>query len=144
MHFGLAGADAALVSELDSTLSLLSWTDGELYEWDRQSTRGTTGGSNLAGHLAVNGAGNRIYVTNRGDDTIALFSVRNGHLDLMSTVASGGKSPRYLCLIEEHEMLLVGHEDGGPVTLFDLSGAEPRRTGQIDIERVAWIGRRPR
>jgi len=145
MHFGLAGADALLVRELDSTLGLYSWTDGELYEWDRRSTRGPEAeGTNLAGHLAVNKAGDRIYVTNRGDDTVSLFAIKAGHLDRTTTFPSGGKSPRYLCLVEEGDLLFVGHEDEGPTAIFDVSGATPRRVGQLAIEKVAWIGLRPR
>ena len=145
MHFGLAGADALLVSELDSTLGLYSWTDGELYEWDRRSTRDPEAdGTNFAGHLAVNTAGDRIYVTNRGDDTVSLFAIKAGHLDRTTTFPSGGRSPRYLCLVEERDLLFVGHEDEGPTAIFDVSGATPRRVGQVAIEKVAWIGLRPR
>ena len=141
MHFGIAGADACLVSELDSTVSLQSWADGALVERQRHSTRDQgASGPNLAGHVAVNQAGDRIYVTNRGDDTISLFAAGDGGLELLSTVASGGSSPRYLLLLEEHDMIIVGHEKQGPVVIFDTAGAVPRRAEQLDIEKVAWIG----
>ena len=144
MHFGVAGADALLVSELDSTLGMYSWTDGELYEWDRHSTRGPGAqGPNLAGHLAVNTAGDRVYVTNRGDETVSLFAIEAGRLHRTATFPSGGRSPRCLCLVEERHLLFVGHEDQGPTAIFDVSGATPREAGQLALEKIAWTGRHP-
>lgn len=144
LRFGLASADALLVSELDSTLSLCTWIDRKLYEWDRCSTRAPGArGPNLAGHVAVNAAGDRVFVTNRGDDAVALFAIDRGHLRFVASVASGGESPRFLCLLEAFGLLLVGHETAGPIAVLAVADDRLRRVGQCGIDSVAWIGRVP-
>lgn len=144
LRFGLASADVLLVSELDSTLSLSSWVDRQMYEWDRCSTRAPqASGENLAGHVAVNSAGNRVFVTNRGDDTVSLFAIEGGHLKFVDSHTSGGKSPRFLCLVEEFSLLLVGHEKVGPIAVLDVSGDRMRSVAHCDLDAVAWIGRAP-
>ena len=67
---------AFLVSELGGTLTMLQVGDGSFAE--RQT--GTTApadysGENLGSYLELNEAGNRIYVTKRGHDSVAVFAL---------------------------------------------------------------------
>ena len=50
-------------------------------------------GENLGGHLELNAEGTRVYVSNRGHDSIAVFALENGRLELIQHVASGGAHP---------------------------------------------------
>lgn len=142
MALGLTGERALLVSELDSSLSLLSFADGRFSEIDRRRTLSREQGDNLGGHLAYDPAAGRAYVTNRGDDSIATFAVRDGGLELLGTVPSGGTSPRFAYIDRERRQLLVAHEEDGPVTVFDLGpDGQPAPTGEtIDAQSGAWIG----
>jgi 6-phosphogluconolactonase len=144
LRFGPGPADVLLVSELDSTLALCTWANRQIRERERRSTRAPHAtGQNLAGHLAVSARGDRVYLTNRGDDAVSLFAVESGHLKFLGSAASGGESPRYLCLLEERALMLVGHEKAGPIAVFDVSGDRIRRIGDCDVGAVAWIGRAP-
>lgn len=144
LHFGLASADVVLVSELSSTLSLHSWVDREMYQWDCCSSRAPgAAGENVAGHIVANRAGDRVHVTNRGDETVCLFAIDRGHLRFRGSVGTGGESPRYLYLADELGLLLVGHEKTGPLTVLEISNDRMRPVAHLDIDRVAWISRRP-
>ena len=113
------GATAFLLSELSSTLDTLA-IDGEAFRSvQRVSTLPADyRGESLGGHIGLNSARDRIYVTNRGHDSIAVFDISGGTLKLLQHVPSGGASPRHFLLDEHRKMMLVANEDGGNVTGF--------------------------
>lgn len=113
---------AVLVSELASTLTILRATPGALEEIACHPLvpQGYSGDT-LAGHLALSRTGDRIYATNRGHDSIAIFSLApDGRAEPVGHVASGGGGPRHLLLLEEAGMLVVAHEKDGRVTALRL------------------------
>lgn len=114
---------ALLVCELASTLTVLDVGDGQLRQRQMMSTLPAAfSGESLGGHLSLNAAGTRGYVTNRGHDSIAVFAWEaDGTIALRQHVASGGVSPRAFILLEAERTLLAANEEGGNVTAFDLS-----------------------
>ncbi|RZI76966.1 MAG: lactonase family protein [Pseudomonas sp.] len=114
---------ALVVSEMASTLTQLRIVEGQLIAEQTISTLPDAfAGDNLAGHLALNGAGDRVYVTNRGHDSIAVFAWANdGMVKLRQHVSSGGASPRAFVLLSEEAELLVANEEAGTVSVFDVS-----------------------
>jgi len=110
---------ALLVSELASTLTVLDVGEGTLTERQCVSTLPDGfDGDSLGGHLALNAAGTRAYVTNRGHDSIAVFAVDDGTLSLIGHTPSGGASPRFFVLLEVEATLLVANEEGNSVAVF--------------------------
>lgn len=114
---------AMLVSELASTLTLFDVGEGKLSE--RQSISTLPAGSgedSLGGHLAISAAGDRIYVTNRGHDSIATFALdKSGRLSALGHMPTGGASPRFLLLMEAQQLMFVANEEGHNVTIFDIA-----------------------
>lgn len=111
-----------LVSELASTLTVLDRDDGQLVPREVRSTlpEGYRGES-LGGHLTLNRAGDRAYVSNRGHDSIAVFAWDDdGALHLLQHVPSGGASPRQFVLMEAERQLIVVHEHSANITAFDV------------------------
>ncbi|RYD46312.1 MAG: lactonase family protein, partial [Sphingomonadales bacterium] len=86
---------AFLISELASSLTVLDVGDGTLEP--RQSVSTLPGGcqsESLGGHLGINAAGDRVYVTNRGHDSVATYAFDEASgLALLGHVPSGGASP---------------------------------------------------
>jgi len=112
---------ALLVSELASSLTVLDVAGGLLTPTQIVSTLPAGfAGNSLGGHLSLNAAGDRAYVTNRGHDSIAVFAWDDDGLELMQHVPSGGASPRAFVLLEAERQLALANEEGGSVTFFDL------------------------
>ena len=99
-------------------------------------------GGSLGGHLSLNVAGDRVYVTNRGHDSIAIFRWEGGEaLDLLQHVPSGGASPRSFVLLEAEHQMLVAHEQSGDVTAFDIlpDGMLAGRGGGLKIQGAVFL-----
>lgn len=116
------GSAALLLSELAATLTLLS--EGPLGLETRQTLptapEGFTG-ENLGGHLEFNAGGSRVYVSNRGHDSLAVFALEGERLELLQHIPSGGVHPRHFALLEDEGKLVVAHEKDGCVATFDLN-----------------------
>jgi len=114
---------AYLVSELASTLTTLDIDGPRLLERSSLSTLPPGfSGKSLGGHVGINCAGNRLYATNRGHDSIAVFALaEDGSPALLQHVPSGGASPRFMLLAEEERRLFVANEEGGSVAVFDIA-----------------------
>lgn len=125
-----------LVSELASTQTILTIaSDGTFTAMQTLSTLppGITG--SLGGAIVSNAAGNRVYVTNRGHDSIAVFATDASGARLIQHVSSGGASPRFLLLLEAQGRLLVANEEGGTVCQFRI-GDDGRLTRVGDAAHI--------
>ena len=119
-HPGLA----YLVCELDSTLAVLEVGDRpvELHERAKLSTlpAGWSGHSIVA-HLGANVAGDRLYVSNRGHDSMAVFALdTRGDATPVQHIASGGASPRFFMMVENEARMIVVHERDHRVAVLDI------------------------
>ncbi|WP_260596632.1 lactonase family protein [Sphingomonas endolithica] len=113
---------ALLASELASTLIVLQVAGGRLIPRETMSTLPSGyGGANICGHLSLNAAGDRAYVTNRGHDSVGVYSWNEaGILAPLQHVPSGGPSPRAFVLLEAERQMLLANEQDGTVTPFAL------------------------
>lgn len=114
---------AFLLSELASTVTALDGGDGTFSTRQRLSTLpdGFSGRS-LAGHIALNAAGDRLYVSNRGHDSIAVYALDTARrLSPVQHVPSGGASPRFFLLCELQRTLIVAHEEDGIIAAFEIA-----------------------
>jgi 6-phosphogluconolactonase len=122
--FHPSGRAALLLSELASTLALLKAEGPELRVRVTSSTLPRDfAGDSLGGHLELNAAGDRAYVTNRGHDSIAVFAVdaETHALELLQYIASEGSSPRHLLLLEGERLMIAAHEKDGTISAFELA-----------------------
>ena len=136
---------AYVITELGSRIFALTLeADGQFSQRQVVSTLpdGAAPGS-LGGHLALNRAGNRLYASNRGHDSIAVFAVGDdGALALMQVAPAHGRSPRFFRLLEDHGRVLVAHQNGNSVVCLALDG--DGRIGALSqtlaVEQPAYIG----
>jgi 6-phosphogluconolactonase len=124
--FHPTGQWAYSLNEIASTLDVLAW-DGEggtLSRIQNISTlpEGFTG-SNTAATVAVDSAGRFVYASNRGDNSVAVFSIhdRQGTLKAIQRVDCGGKSPRHFALDPGNQWLLVANQDSSNIVVFARS-----------------------
>ncbi|ODP37749.1 lactonase family protein [Sphingomonas turrisvirgatae] len=135
---------ALLVCEMASTLTVFEVTAEGLATCSTCSTLPDDfSGESLGGDLAINAAGTRVYVTNRGHDSIAVFALDagTGALEFIQHVASGGASPRNLLMLEDHGQLLVVNEEAGNVVRFAFKDdGELMPTGDsVDVPGAAFV-----
>jgi 6-phosphogluconolactonase len=111
-----------VVNELDSTITRLRLDaeHGTLTPLDTISTlpAGWTGTS-YAADIHVAPLGNVLYVSNRGHNSIAVFSIAaDGVLALRQTMPTGGDWPRNFSLDPTRRWLLVANQHSGTIVVF--------------------------
>lgn len=139
---------AYLVSELANTLTVLAANDDGTFRATATLPTLPAGftAASQAAHIAVNAAGTRLYVSNRGHDSIAVFALApNGDARLIQHVASGGHWPRFFLLLEDRREMMVANERSGTVIVFTVDG-EGRlapKPGSLTVPGVVFLARRP-
>ena len=97
--------------------------------------------NNYPGAILIDRDGGCFLVTNRGDDSIAVFgTAANGNFSLLATIPSGGEYPSGLAWTDDGRTLAVCHRKSGGVTFFDRDTEKWRfkqRSGRIDVPRAA-------
>jgi 6-phosphogluconolactonase len=137
---------AYVVTELANTLlTLTAKPDGSFTTRSSQSLlpRGFTGES-YAAHIALDRAGRRLYASNRGHDSIAVFDLGvDGTPRPIQHIACGGDWPRFFLLLEDAGLLLVANERSGNVAVFRI-GPDGRLTATgetLAIPGVVFLDR---
>jgi len=118
-------------NELDSTVTVYGWdaATGALAEAQIIATLPPGhSGKNTTAEIAVAADGRFLYVSNRGRDDIALFSIAaDGQLSLLGNTPTGGKKPRFFTLDPTGDCLLAANQDSDDITVFRVN----KSTGQI-------------
>jgi 6-phosphogluconolactonase (cycloisomerase 2 family) len=121
-----------LLNELTADIQVLQWDErrGVLTPRQTLSTNapGHTGTTSAA-ELAISRTGRHVYTSNRGDNTLVVFSVnpRTGLLTEAQRVACGGITPWSFSLHPSGRWLFVANEASGTVNLFHVD----RPSGQL-------------
>ncbi len=140
---------AYVINESDSTITT--------YDYDAASGRLTArprpvstlprgfSGSNTTAEIAVHPSGRFVYGSNRGDDSIAAFSVdaTTGELALLSHTPTGGSSPRSFALSPDGRILLVANQLSATVhalAIDPVTGAVTALGKVADVPRPAFVG----
>lgn len=120
-HPQLAGK-AYLASELANTLTLLDCAAGTFGNPRILSTLPSDWqGESIVAHIAMNRAATRLYVSNRGHDSIAVFSIDDdGVPTLLQHAPAGGAFPRFFLLLEDEALMLVANEKGQTVSTLTI------------------------
>ena len=86
-------------------------------------------GTSSTAEIAVNRAGTRLYGSNRGLDSIALFAIDGSRLTLspLDDTPTLGKNPRHFTLDPSGNFLLVANQDTSDIVVFRVHP----RSGQL-------------
>lgn len=118
------GGYAYCSAELSSEVCVFSYAGGQLHYLHRVSTLPENCGvENSASAIRLSADGRRLYVSNRGHDSIAVFAVRGAGLTLLGHIPSFGRSPRDFALAGEY--LLCANELSDSVQVFSLQDQIP-------------------
>lgn len=130
--FSNDGRHFYVLNELDATLCVFDWDslNGTLSLRQTIETmpKDYTGPTNTAAEIRIHPNGRVLYATNRGHDSIAVFSVKagSGELDLIERVPAGGQHPRNFNLSPDGRWLLCANRDSNNVVVFRVDSASGR------------------
>lgn len=110
-------------NELDSTVTVYDWDDGSVAE--RQVIRtipDSHAGPNTTAEIVAAPDGRHLYVSNRGEDSIARFEIdpATGLLSYAGSVPTGGKRPRFFTLDPTASHVYAGNQDSDLITVFRI------------------------
>jgi 6-phosphogluconolactonase len=116
---------AYIVSELASTVTSLRFDakKGRFKEFQSSSTLPPDfHGQNDAAEIAIHPSGKFLYVSNRGNDSIAIFGIdpKKGTLTPLGGMPSGGKTPRHFAIDPSGNYLLAENEDSSNISVFRI------------------------
>ena len=132
------GRFAYVINEMASTVTAFAYDRprGVLKELQTITTlpKGFTGRSTTA-EVQVHPSGRYLYGSNRGHDSVAVFSIdaREGTLTLVEITPTQGKTPRNFGIDPTGAFLLAAHQDTDNVVVFRVDAKTGRvtPTGQI-------------
>jgi 6-phosphogluconolactonase len=137
--FSRNGAQMYVLGELQSTVTafhMIGPDDSVPTAFQRISAlpKGFSG-RNDAAEIALHPSGKFLYTSNRGNDSIAVFSVqqRGGRLGLAANIPTGGKEPRHFAIDPSGKYLLAENQFSNNIVVFRIDAAtgDLTPTGQV-------------
>lgn len=145
--FSADGKHAYAINELDSTITVFDY-DAAKGVLAATQTIGTLpagfSGGNTTAEVITDGAGRFVYGSNRGHNSIAVFSAdrKTGKLTLSGHVPSEGKTPRNFALDPTGKWMFVANQDTNNVAIYAVDGQTgmPKPVGKsIDVSRPVCV-----
>lgn len=126
----LNSALAYCVNELSSTVSVLQYENGKFNYIRSYSTLPESYDEvNTASTLRLHK--NRLYVSNRGHNSIAVFEIEDERLNMLFTIPSGGKNPREFNTVGDY--LLSANELSDNITIYKINDNDVHQVGVVAI-----------
>jgi 6-phosphogluconolactonase len=133
---------AYAVSEMDSSVTSFSYDParGALRELQTVSMLPKDfSGKNDAAEIQVHPNGKFLYASNRGHDSIAVFSIDRvkGTLTPVEYVPTQGKAPRYFAIDPTGSRLFVANQNSGNIVVFQIDPVTGRLTATGQVLEIA-------
>ena len=110
-------------NELDNTVSLFDYDKehGTLVEKQALSSLPVDAPENTMADIHVSASGKRVYASNRGHNSLAVYDIgQNGYLTLVSISSGSGNWPRSFCLVPGGKFILVANQYGNEISVLQL------------------------
>lgn len=130
------------INEIDSTIDHFLWTEASTFTPPQGLLVNTDtpiktiaadfpAEKNTAAEVAVSPDGNFLYASNRGEDTLVVFSINpdEGSLSLLQRISCGGRTPRHFTFDPSTQWILCGNQDSATVTVFRRDAGTGHLTG---------------
>lgn len=131
-----------VLNELNSTVTTYDWDARQASLRAKQilsTLPADFTGENTAAEITTSHDGRYVYCSNRGHDSIAMFSVgpSTGLLTSNGWTPSGGKVPRYIGFDPTQRFLYSANEQSDVVTMFRVNTRSGRLTSSAEPVRNA-------
>jgi 6-phosphogluconolactonase len=129
-------------NELDSTVSVYDWNFESGHAGEKQVV-GTLppgfSGQNTTAEIVPSPDGRVLYVSNRGQDSVAFFDVdpQTGTLTYAGSIPTGGARPRFFTLGPGAQQAFVANQDSDVLSVFNI---EPNRRRFVDTGARITVG----
>ncbi|HTD97065.1 MAG TPA: lactonase family protein, partial [Edaphobacter sp.] len=130
------------INEIDSTIDRFLWTATRFSETPQGLLINTNtpiktiadsfpAAKNTASELVISPDGNFLYASNRGEDTLVVFSIsaRDGSLTFLQRISCGGKVPCHFTLDPTAQWLLCCNQESAGITVFRREAGTGRLSG---------------
>lgn len=113
---------AYVINELSSTVTMLSKSNTENYKIGQSISTlpNNYDGNSTCADIHISLDGEFVYASNRGHDSIAIYSVNstNGELSLVGHESTRGETPRNFALSPDNNYLLVANQNANNIVSF--------------------------
>ncbi|MBI5876613.1 MAG: lactonase family protein [Chloroflexi bacterium] len=126
MAFHPGGRVLYVANELGSTLGVYTYdpADGTLKEIQNLDTLPANAPENIVAHVAINGQ--RVVVSNRGHNSLAVFEMSaDGLLNRAAIADCGGNWPRNFAFAPGGQFVLVANQYSGEICVLPVSNGPP-------------------
>lgn len=110
------------INELTSTIDVLAWNvkTGSLSTGGPSvsTLAGDFKGINTAAEVLVSPDGRFLYASNRGEDSVVVFTITSQGLAPLQRLSCGGKTPRHMTLSPDGKWLLAANLDSSNLAVF--------------------------
>ncbi len=135
------GRYAYVSTELDSTVTVYAFDEGSGMLQQTQTISSLPGdftGESTGADIHISADGGFVYASNRGHDSIAVFTVEqsSGQLSLVEVVSCGGKKPRNFALDLSGGYLIVANQDSDTLVIYRVDAATGRLTATGEVVSV--------
>lgn len=135
--FSPNGKTAFSSNEMGSSVSVLTYDAGILqYVCSCSTVPEDYSGENSASAVRISSAGDTLYVSNRGHNSVAVFDISGNELRRKGFIPCFGNSPRDIALAGEH--LLCANELSDSVTVFSLKNGLPESPVSEFSVKMPW------
>ncbi|MFT3921306.1 MAG: beta-propeller fold lactonase family protein [Myxococcales bacterium] len=115
-----------VANEDNSTLSVYSISNAglltELQTTSALANNQADGAGDTGAHALVHPSGKFVYMSNRGQNNIAVFSIAaNGTVTLIENESTRGTTPRNFDIDSEGELMVVANQGSGSLAVFSIA-----------------------
>ncbi len=140
-HLAFHGNFAYVINELLNTIAVFRCEalTGELTPIQRLSTlpAGYTNPSTAA-EIFIRPDGKFLYASNRGHDSLAVFSIgSDGTLTLINHASTQGRTPRSFALDPSGRWLIAANQDSGNLVVFEIDATTGKLTPAGHTAQIA-------
>ncbi len=146
-HFAFhpSGKFGYSLGELGSTVTVMSHAGGKFETIESISTLPEDfDGHSTTAEIAVHPSGRFVYASNRGHDSIAVFSIdpTGGRVTRIAVIKSGGVRPRNFAIDPSGQYLLAAHQDTDNVVVFKIdqqTGILHPTGGEVEVDAPVCV-----
>ncbi|HVZ30038.1 MAG TPA: lactonase family protein [Asticcacaulis sp.] len=130
----LSNAVITLRPQADGTFTGVQWTSTVPADFT---------GHSQAAHISLNKNGDRLYISNRGHNSLCVLGMdQAGRLVLMQIIPTGGDWPRHFRVLDNSDRIVVANQNSGNLTVFGmhLDGTLKPIDAKLNVPNAVFIG----